>query len=75
VHYTKECSCVRAIVARLILFRSRLAFCGQAPEPHMHEVDQGLARLHHMTLTLLLGKEEGWGTSYYPRRASSDDLR
>jgi hypothetical protein len=75
VHYTKEFSHVRAIVACLVLFCSRLALCGRAPEPRAHEVDQGLARLHHTTLTLLLGKEEGWGTSYYPRRVSFDDLR
>jgi hypothetical protein len=62
-------------MACLVLFHLRLALCGRALEPRVHEVDQGLARLHRTTLTLLLGKEEGWGTSYYPRRASSDDLR
>jgi hypothetical protein len=32
-------------MACLVLFRSRLALCGRAPEPRAHEVDQGLARL------------------------------
>jgi hypothetical protein len=62
-------------VACLVLFHLGLAFYGRALEPRAHEVDQGLACLYHMTLTHLLGKEEGWGTSYYPRRASFDDLR
>jgi hypothetical protein len=61
-------------VACLVLIYLRLALCGPALEPHTYEVDQGLARLHRTTLTLLLGKEEGWGTLYYPRQASSDDL-
>jgi hypothetical protein len=52
-----------------------LAFCGRALKPRTHEVDQGLARLYRTTLTHLLGKEEGWGTPYYPRWVSSDDLR
>jgi hypothetical protein len=56
-------------------FVQGLAFCGRAPEPRAHEVDQGLAHLHRTTLMLLLGKEEGWGPSYYPHRASSNDLR
>jgi hypothetical protein len=38
---------------------SRLACCGQAPEPHVREVDQGPARLNRTTLTHPLGKEEG----------------
>jgi hypothetical protein len=62
-------------MACLVLFHLGLAFCGRALEPRAHEDDQGLARRYHTTLTHLLGKEEGWGTSYYPRRASSDDLR
>jgi hypothetical protein len=36
---------------------SRLACCGQAPEPRACEVDQGLARLNRTTLTHPLGKE------------------
>jgi hypothetical protein len=35
-----------------------------------------LAVFYRSTLTLLLRKkEEGWGTSYYPRRASSNGLQ
>jgi hypothetical protein len=62
-------------MACLAPFRLGLAFCGRALEPRAHEVDQGLARLYRTTLTHLLGKEEGWGMSYYPRWASFDDLR
>jgi hypothetical protein len=43
-----------------------VSFLRSSPEPRAHEVDQGLARLYRTTLTHLLGKEEGWGTSYYP---------
>jgi hypothetical protein len=53
-----------------------LGFCGHAPEPRAHEVDQSLGRLlsfdPHAPSS---GKKEGWGTSYYPRRASFDGLR
>jgi hypothetical protein len=59
---------------RLVPFRSRLAFCVQAPEPRAREDYQDLARPHNTTLTHPLGKEEGWGTPYYPRWASSDGL-
>jgi hypothetical protein len=62
-------------VACLVPFRLGLAFCGRAPEPRAHEVDQGLARIYRTTLMHLLGKEEEWGTPYYPRWASSDDLQ
>jgi hypothetical protein len=62
-------------MACLVPFRLGLAFCGRAPKPRAHEMDQGLARLYCMTLVHLSGKEEGWGTSYYPRWVSSDDLR
>jgi hypothetical protein len=37
---------------------STLACCGEAPEPHVCEVDQGPTRLNCMIPTHLLGKEE-----------------
>jgi hypothetical protein len=52
-----------------------VSFLRSSPKPRTREVDQDLVRLHGMTLTHLLEKEEGWGSPYYPRWVSSNDLR
>jgi hypothetical protein len=50
-----------------LLIRS-LVGCGRAPEPRTYGVDQSLGRLLSFDPHApFFRKEEGWGTSYYPR--------
>jgi hypothetical protein len=63
--------------ACFVFFLSRFGFLRSSPRASTHEVDQSLDRLllFDPHAPFLGKKEEGWGTSYYPRQASSDGLR
>jgi hypothetical protein len=53
----------------LPFFAQGLVFCGRAPEPRAREVNQSLGRLLSFDphAPFFRKREEGWGTSYYPR--------